>query len=64
MFPNFKGKTSLVERREVFENTAKGVFWQKVVNDQRLKLMVETNGVEIEVLLDIGAEISLLSQKS
>ena len=40
------------------------MFWQRVVNDQRPKLMVQMNGVDIEGLVDTGADVSILSQKS
>lgn len=40
------------------------MFWQIVVNDQRSKLMVQMNGVNIEGLVDIGADVNILSQKS
>lgn len=42
----------------------KCVFWQTVVNDQRPKLMVQMNGIDIEGLVDIRADVSILSQKS
>ena len=40
------------------------MFWQIVVNDQRPKLMVQMNGVNIEGLVDTGADVNILSQKS
>ena len=42
----------------------KSVFWQKLVNDQRTKLMVQMNNFDIQVLIDTGADVSILSQKS
>jgi glutathionyl-hydroquinone reductase len=36
------------ERTGAFGYTGKRVFWQTVVNDQRPKLVVQMNGVDIE----------------
>ena len=52
------------ERTGAFGYTGKRVFWQTVVNDQRPKLMVQMNGIVIEVLVDTRADVSILSQKS
>lgn len=46
------------------ERTEKYVFWQTVVNDQRLKSMIQMNGVDTYGLLDTGAHDSILSPKS
>lgn len=40
------------------------MFWQTVVNDQRPKLMLQMNGVDIEHLVGTGGDVSILSQKS
>ena len=61
LFLYTKGKTAPIERTGAF---GKCVFWQTVVNDQRPKLMVQMNGIDIEGLVDIRADVSILSQKS
>jgi hypothetical protein len=38
------------------------VFWERVVNDQRPKLKFQVNGVEIEDLVDTGADVTIISQ--
>jgi hypothetical protein len=35
-----------------------------MINDQRPKLMLQMNGVDIEMLVDTGIDVSMLSQKS
>ena len=42
----------------------KYVFWKTVVNDQRPKLMVQMNGIDIEGLVDTGADVTIISPKS
>ena len=58
LFPYIKGKAALVERTRAFGSPGKLVIWQ------RLKLMVQMNGIDIEGLVDIRADVSILSQKS
>jgi hypothetical protein len=40
------------------------VFWQTTINDQRPKLKIQINGIEIEGLVDMGADVSIISPKS
>jgi len=54
----------LVERTAAFESTGKHVFYQTEVNDQRSKLMIQLNAVEIEGMLDTRADISIIAQTS
>ena len=39
------------------------VFWPTAINDQRPKLKVQINGVEIEGLVDTGADVTIISTK-
>ena len=65
LFPYIKGKATPGERTVgLLEVLGKCVFWHIVVNDQRFKLMVQMNGIDIEGLVDIRADVSILSQKS
>ena len=58
LFPYIKVKAAWVERSEGFGSTGKCVFWQTMINYQGPKF------VEIEVLVNRGADISIFSQKS
>lgn len=40
------------------------MFWQTAVNDQKPKLKWQLNDIEIEGLVDTGAGITIISQKS
>ena len=64
LFSYRKDKAALVEGMGPSEITGKCVFWQIIVNDQRPKLLVQMNSVDIEGLVDIRADISVLSQKT
>lgn len=64
LFPYIKGKAAPVERTGGVGNTGKCVCWQTVVNDQRPKLKLQVNGIEIEDLVDTGADVTIISQKS
>ena len=64
MFPYIKSKVAPIERTGDLGSPGKYVFWKTVVNDQRPKLMVQMNGIDIEGLVDIRADVSILSQKS
>jgi hypothetical protein len=61
ILPYIKGKATSVERTVTLGSTEKCVFWQTMVNNQRTKLMVQMNGVDIEGLVDTGTDISILS---
>ena len=61
---SYKCKAALVEKTGAFGSTGKHMFWKTVLNDQRPKLMVQMNGVDIEVLVDTGSDINMLSQLS
>ena len=52
LFPYIKGKATSVERTGTFGSTGNHVFWQAMANDQRPKLMIQMNGVDIEGLVD------------
>lgn len=45
---------------EVLEN----MFWETVINDQRPKLKLQVNGIEIVGLVDTGTDITIIYQKS
>lgn len=47
-----------------FGSTGKRVFWQTVINDERPKLKIKLNGIEIEGLLDSSADVPIISQES
>ena len=64
LFPYIKSKVALIERTGDLGSPGKYVFWKTVVNDQRPKLMVQMNGVDIEGLIDIGSDVSIISPKS
>lgn len=40
------------------------MFWQTTINDQRPKLKIQINGIEIEGLVDTGADVMIISPKS
>jgi dUTPase len=48
LFLYIKGKAAPVERTGAFGSTGKCVFWKSLVNDQRPKLIIQMNGVDIE----------------
>ena len=58
LFPYIKGKAAPIERTRTLVSTGKYTFWQITVNDQKPKLTVQMNGVEIEGLADTGADVS------
>ena len=62
LYPYIKGKAAQVERTGGFGSAGKPVFWQTIVNDQRTKLKFQVNGVEIEDLVDTGADVTIISQ--
>ena len=64
LFPYIKSKVAPIERTGDLGSPGKFVFWKTVVNDQRPKLMVQMNGVDIEGLIDIGSDVSIISPKS
>lgn len=64
LLPYIKVKAAPVEGTEIFEVYWKMNVLETVVNYQRPKLMVQMNGVDIEGLVDTGADISILSQNS
>lgn len=64
MFLCIKGKAIHVEMIERFGYTGKCMFWQTVINDQRPKLKLQVNGIEIENLGDIGVDVTIISQSS
>ena len=64
LFPYIKGKAAPVERTGGFGSAGKPVFWQTIVNDQRTKLKFQVNSIEIEYLVDTGADVTIISQKS
>lgn len=45
---------------KVLEN----MFWESVINDQRPKLKLQVNGIEIVGLVDTGTDITIIYQKS
>lgn len=64
LFPYIKGETAPVERTGALGSTGKLETWQTMANGQRPKLMVQMNAVDIEGLVDTGADVSTRSQKS
>lgn len=57
-------KTVPVCRTGGFRSTGKRVFWQTVINDESPKLKMKLNGIEIEGLLDSGADVPIIFQES
>lgn len=45
---------------KVLEN----MFWESVINDQRPKLKLKVNGIEIVSLVDTGTDITIIYQRS
>lgn len=64
LFPYIKGKAAPVEGTGAYGSTGKMYVWQAVANDQRPKLMIQMNDVDIEGLVNTGADLSILSQNS
>lgn len=58
LFPNIKGKGASIERTRALVSTGKHMFWQIIVSDQKPKLMVQMNSIEMEGLVDRGADVS------
>lgn len=54
--------TAPVERTEGFGSTGKCVLWQMMVNDQRPKLKLKVNGLEIEGWVDTRAHVAIISK--
>ena len=48
LFPYIKSKVAPIERTGDLGSPGKYVFWKTVVNDQRPKLMVQMNGIDID----------------
>jgi hypothetical protein len=63
LFPYIKGKTAQVERIGAFGSIGDSVNWQTMVNDQKPKLILYMNVVDMEGLVDKGADVSILSPK-
>jgi len=63
-FPYIRGKPAPTEEWGAFGSIGKYLFWQTAVNDQRPKLMLQMNGVDVEGLVDIGSAIIIVSQVS
>ena len=59
MFPYIKSKVAPIERTGDLGSPGKCVLWQTVVNDQRPKLMLQMNGIDIEGLVDTRADVSI-----
>ena len=52
LLPYFKGKAAPICKTGHFGNTGKKIFWQTVINDERSKIKLQINGIEISGLLD------------
>ena len=59
-----KERTDSVDKTKYSGETRKQVFWQIAISDQRPKLKIQINGIEIEGLVDIGTDITIISPKS
>ena len=55
--PCFRGKPAPVNRTGGFKNTRKGVFWQTIINDERPKLKLQVNSIEISDLVDTKTDL-------
>lgn len=55
-----KKKKTKNRRVEVLEN----MFWESVINDQRPKLKLQVNGIEIVGLVDTGTDITIIYHRS
>ena len=62
-FPYLKDKVILAERTGSFVSNRKCVSQHCVFNDQRTRSMVQMNDAVIEGLVDIEADLRILSQK-
>lgn len=59
-----KDRTASIGKTKSSGETRKQVFWQNAVNDQRSKLKIQINGIEIKGLVDTGADVTIISPKS
>ena len=42
----------------------KQIFWQTFINEQRPKLKIQINVIELEGLVDMGADVTIIAPKS
>ena len=57
-------RTAIEERTKNSGETIKQVFWQIFINEQRPKLKIWINDIVIEVLVVIGADVTIISSES
>ena len=58
-------REQLQEAKQNFSReTINQVFWQASTNDQRPKFKLQINGIDIEDLVDTGADVIIISPKS
>jgi hypothetical protein len=56
--------TTLMDRTRDFKGTRKQIFWETAINNQRPKLKLQLDRIEIEGLVDPGADTITTSQDS
>jgi hypothetical protein len=59
-----KAEASSVDNSKGLKGSQKPVFWQTSIEYQRLKLRILVNNVEIEGMVDTGADVTIISPKS
>lgn len=57
-------RTTLIDNSKILGETIKQVFWQTLINDQKLKLKLQINEFVIEGLLNTGSNATIISPKS
>jgi hypothetical protein len=56
--------TTLTDKTRDLKDTRKQIFWQTAINDQRPKMKLQLDGIEIEDLVDFMADIPIILQDS
>lgn len=59
-----KDRTALEDKSKCLGETKMQEFWEICRIDQRPKLQVQINGIETVGLVDTGADVTIISQKS
>lgn len=61
---SLEDRTTLIDNSKILGETIKQIFWQTLINDQKLKLKLQINEFVIEGLLNIGSNATIISPKS
>jgi hypothetical protein len=56
-----KAEASSIDNSKGFKGIRTGIFWQTSTEDQRPKLRILVNNIEIKVMVDIGAVVTIIS---